>query len=243
MANVVSPIIKKNPLGDELKNVYQFFSKKPFNKCFFITLKDNQQRPAWKKMDKVRKWISKFSSHYIIVRSPKEGVHFHALVFADRNRITFFKGIHIKIDPIAKPDNNKIIDFEQFKRSEPHPCFPYNKETICKCGAVYYKYHGYDPHGFDPELCAHDGYLYHVKYKAGVQIMEVNSELRQKFGGFKMSLCAREKGRIAARRYKTMRALKASGNFGRVLNYLIQNFNENPIPDLFKDIYISTNIR
>lgn len=66
----------------------------------FITWKDNTQKKI--KMDYPRKWLLKFSDHFIIVRSPVGGVHFHMMAILKANKqVVFQKGIHICVKCIG----------------------------------------------------------------------------------------------------------------------------------------------
>jgi len=82
-----------------LSKIYTFFRDKS---CWFITMKDNSQKLVL--MDYFRKKISAFYSHYVIVRSPKNGYHFHALV-AGRLRaghVKLKRGIHLDIKTVGR---------------------------------------------------------------------------------------------------------------------------------------------
>lgn len=72
----------------------------PLSKLYFFTFKDNSGR--YHKMDKVRKWCSKWASHYIIVRSPEGGIHFHGIGVKSENlSIRYLKGIHLRVSPLG----------------------------------------------------------------------------------------------------------------------------------------------
>lgn len=70
-----------------------------------------------------------------------------------------------------------------------------------------------------------------VCYRWGVDIMEVNQELRLRFGFQKTSLPSR----LRAKRYRQMRKLNISDNIGRIINYLVKNANENLEPMPYDD--------
>lgn len=82
-----------------LTEIYTFFRVRP---CWLVTMRDNAQKLVL--MDYFRKKIASFYSHYVIVRSPKNGYHFHALV-AGRLRaghVKLKRGIHLDIKMIGR---------------------------------------------------------------------------------------------------------------------------------------------
>lgn len=59
-----------------LKNARNVFSKLSFKKCKFFTIRDNAHTLN---MNKVHKYFKKFCRYFIIVKSPQNGEHYHAL--------------------------------------------------------------------------------------------------------------------------------------------------------------------
>lgn len=87
-------------LGFHFTDYFSLFLPK---KCDFITIRDNRGI-KYQKMDQVRKLIDRHYEHYVIVRSPKNGIHFHVL--ASRSGARTFKvpkGIHTKVTRVGLP--------------------------------------------------------------------------------------------------------------------------------------------
>lgn len=199
MTNEVSPNTNNTHLCINLNKIHKNFLKLPIGKLVFITIKDNSQRSVWCKIDKVRKWLSKFSDHYFIVRGRVNGFHFHVLALKKHTNIRLFKGIHMRFDPVSVVKRESSYDFNE----------PYHESHPCS-----------------------------VDYRWGVNIMEVNQEIRMKFGGLKSSLPSR----IKAKAYRQLRKLRINDDVGRILNYLVKNINESCYPTVYEDYYITTNL-
>jgi len=75
----------------------------------FFTFKDNSGR--YIKMDKVRKWCSRWADHYVIVRSPVGGIHFHGLAIRNGRAIIYLKGIHLNLQPLGDKKERLPIEF------------------------------------------------------------------------------------------------------------------------------------
>lgn len=220
MTNEVSPIFKIRGDPVSLQNIYDKFKKVNPSLVVLITLKDNQQRPTWSNMDKVRKWLCKFSDLFFLVKSPVNGIHFHAIAKIDRNKLRVFKGVHLRIDPVGKSKPKSVGDFNE-PYHEAHPMTRHDTRITRLSNEVY----------LSNSVCTfRSDITIHLKipYLWRVQIMEVTKEIRLRFGGKKTSLPSR----IKAKKYRLMRKLKMNDNIGRVINYLVKNANENlnPVP-------------
>lgn len=92
----------------------------------FFTFKDNTGRHD--KMDKVRKWCAKWADHYIIVRSPVGGVHFHGLGLRNGSSIRYLKGIHLRIEPLG--DKRERLPIEITPSYPTHPLITNYKTSV-----------------------------------------------------------------------------------------------------------------
>lgn len=91
------------------------------SKIEFFTLKCNKD--LWS-MDKVRKWASSFASHYLIVSSPRNGRHYHGLVFRDIGQIRYRKGVHLRVDPVGTCSQACFLETAQSPPVEFHKYVP-----------------------------------------------------------------------------------------------------------------------
>lgn len=97
----------------------KFIKPVAISKLLFFTFKDNSGK--YHKMDKVRKWCSKWASHFIIVRSPVGGIHFHGIgVKIEHLTVRYLKGIHLHVQPLGerKEERSMPTDYSY----EAHPC-------------------------------------------------------------------------------------------------------------------------
>lgn len=85
--------------------------KLSLTKLHFFTFKDNTGR--YDKMDPVRKWCSKWADHYLIVRSPVHGIHFHGMAVRNGKAIRYLKGIHLHIQPLGDKRERLPIEFNE----------------------------------------------------------------------------------------------------------------------------------
>lgn len=95
----------------------------PLSKLMFFTFKDNSGK--YHKMDKVRKWCSRWSHHHLIVRSPVGGFHFHGLALRNDKTINYLKGIHLDIQPVGDGPRDPVIPQPGVI---PYPSHPYIKD-------------------------------------------------------------------------------------------------------------------
>lgn len=90
----------------------------PMSKIIFFTFKDNSGK--YDKMDRVRKWVSRWASHYLIVRSPEGGIHFHGLGLVNGMSIRHLKGIHLHITPLGDAKKEQLL-VEHLPTHPSHP--------------------------------------------------------------------------------------------------------------------------
>lgn len=92
----------------------------PMKNMMFFTFKDNSGRYIL--MDKVRKWAAKWSNHYLIVRSPVGGIHFHGLCVRNGTAIRYLKGIHLNLQCLGS--NVERLPIIPEPHHETHPFIP-----------------------------------------------------------------------------------------------------------------------
>lgn len=100
---------------DDIFNIstQKFLSKiktASLRKLHFFTFKDNSGR--YTRMDKVRKWCAKWADHYLIVRSPVGGIHFHGLAVRNGTALRYLKGIHLHIQPMGDKKERLLVEVE-----------------------------------------------------------------------------------------------------------------------------------
>lgn len=85
--------------------LYEHFLHK---KCDFITIKSNDAK-RFQRIDSVRKLIARHYQSYIIVRSPKNGIHFHVLASRDypRPNIQLPRGVHYHVQTVYSQHTKK----------------------------------------------------------------------------------------------------------------------------------------
>lgn len=112
------------PSDDELfkhhaSDFLQKIGDSSISSLMFFTFKDNSGK--YTKMDKVRKWVSKWATTYIIVRSPVGGYHFHGIGKQMQNTaIRHLRGIHLHIQPLGDKKEKLWIPTET-PTYESHP--------------------------------------------------------------------------------------------------------------------------
>lgn len=83
-----------------LKSILVFSAEKRVD---FMTIKCNDGK-KFQKMDDVRRLLARHYNKYFIVKSPKSGIHFHALACRDASRtIKVPKGIHFNVRQVGLP--------------------------------------------------------------------------------------------------------------------------------------------
>lgn len=92
--------------------VLKEFRQIPYKNLKFITIRDPKQ-DKWTKMDKPRKFLQRYSEKFLIVQSPKGGIHFHALAVLHKP-IKFQKGINIRCDDVGGKRNINIPEYDPY---------------------------------------------------------------------------------------------------------------------------------
>lgn len=83
-----------------LTDIYSHFL--PQKTLHFITIKCNKQK-KFQTIDSVRKLISRYYCSYVIVRSPKTGIHWHILAAPSCKRsLKVPKGTHLKVQVLGR---------------------------------------------------------------------------------------------------------------------------------------------
>lgn len=83
-----------------LKSILVFSAEK---KVDFLTIKSNDGK-KFQKMDDARRLLARHYNKYFIVKSPKSGIHFHALASRDGSRtIKVPKGTHFNVRQVGLP--------------------------------------------------------------------------------------------------------------------------------------------
>lgn len=104
-----------------IKKYIHFLQTANQSKVLFFTLKDNKD--TWS-LDKVRKWVSKYASKYFIVSSPRNGRHFHGLVYRDLSQVRYRNGVHMRVDPVGECRANCYMEPIVNPPVEKHPYVP-----------------------------------------------------------------------------------------------------------------------
>lgn len=96
----------------DLKNI-------PYKRLKFVTVKDNSQEKI-NKVGQCYDYLRRFSERIYLVKSPKGGIHFHALIVLKegKKKVSFKKGIHIKVDDVGDPRPSYDPDHQQDKLIE-----------------------------------------------------------------------------------------------------------------------------
>lgn len=166
--------------------------KVPRSRLFFITVRDASKKLN---INKFRKWLDKFTDHYMVVNSPVGGVHFHVLASTIKP-LPYLKGnVHLHIQPLQKERDYVAPPMFQTDSYVDHPIIP---------GSV------------------------------GRFLMAVNESIRLLFNQPRTGLPQRLKARINANRARGQKSKDVSG----CVNYLIKNYNENPNPIYYTNMYI-----
>jgi len=77
----------------KMSQYFEFFRHK---KTDFITIKCNQGQ-RYQTIDPVRKLLARSYASYVVVRSPKEGVHWHAVATGNKKPLRVRRGVHLKM--------------------------------------------------------------------------------------------------------------------------------------------------
>lgn len=109
-------------LVGEFEDQKQIFVKYPYAKMSFYTIRDNAKRLN---MNKIQKFFDKFCSHYIIVQSPKNGEHYHALVVKSGKPPYLRGATHLHCSQVGGERENYFFQ-ELFPRPPPDPIHPYH---------------------------------------------------------------------------------------------------------------------
>lgn len=105
-------------------SVISAFKKVPQARRVFFTVKNNAK--PWT-MDRCRKWLKQFTTTYVVVQSPKGGVHHHGIFTTDVGRtVRHCKGVHMLLTPLGKPKKEELcprIPRERIIEREMHPVY------------------------------------------------------------------------------------------------------------------------
>lgn len=110
----------KAPYKIDPLSVAKVLQNVPYKDMKFITVKDNSHKLV--KIGKCYDYLRRFSQRIWIVKSPKGGIHFHALVqLKHGKKVSYKKGIHIQVDdvggarPLWDPEarEDKLIEAEE----------------------------------------------------------------------------------------------------------------------------------
>ena len=83
-----------------LKSILVFSAEKRVD---FLTIKSNDGK-KFQKMDDARRLLARHYNKYFIVKSPKSGIHFHALACRDASRTSKVpKGTHFNVRQVGLP--------------------------------------------------------------------------------------------------------------------------------------------
>lgn len=104
------------------------FCPLPKSRTIFVTIKSTPKSKPWS-MDRARKYLTRYSDRFLLVESPKNGIHFHALVFLKKNRYPPpVKYVHMNIQTVGG-------EIKQIIPSEPEGPDPeeVKEEIFSKC--------------------------------------------------------------------------------------------------------------
>lgn len=107
--------------GTAENSIQKFFaklSKFPRSKTEFFTLKSYGDKYS---IDKVRKWLSKFSNCFMIVKSPVGGNHYHGAYHAIKKPGQLNRGTKFTHHVIGNNDGKMRVVPEQKYAPIPHP--------------------------------------------------------------------------------------------------------------------------
>ncbi len=99
-----------------------FYDKIVLSKIVFFTLRCGRNSYS---MDKVRKWLSRFSDLYIIVQSPKAGIHYHGCFVPLKKVAQLNRGVHFTSHSLGSQQEKLLNEPCEPMGHPAHPLIPH----------------------------------------------------------------------------------------------------------------------
>lgn len=174
----------------------------PNSRIYFVTIRDAKQSAKWARLSTVRTWVRRYSSCYVIVQSPKGGVHHHVLMGVEpHKKLVPKKGIHFDIKLIEERKSEYVYD-EAIVKEERRCKYVAECITADRCDRL-------------------------IPSPAREILYDITTELKARW------LRSATKAKVSERQARKIWRLNS------IIDYMVQNIEENPLPELFEHYYVS----
>lgn len=127
-------------LSLEISSLSTRLEKYPLSRLMFITIRDPTQKSKWCEISKVRSWIRRYSTDYVIVRGLVGGIHYHILAGILPNKtVKCQKGIHFNIKSLSDPKSTTV-------------CYPTPEDVQDRLKVLYYRNQKYEDLTIDIDI-------------------------------------------------------------------------------------------